>query len=261
MEESEMNNLEQLNKLYMESSKHSNYQALSSELKKILPQEQLTIISRQEYERLAYICSQIDFSEKNVLDIGGITGLFTWGPSRGGAKHVDYYEGNKTHAEFVNISAKVLDCEQKVTVFPKYYLFNQNKKTYDIILCLNVVHHLGDDFDAEKDIQSAKTEMLSCINSMAFITDILVFQMGFNWCGDRNCCLFENGTKKEMEDFLQKGTEDLWRIDKIGIAEFDNGVIEYKDMNEHNNVRKDDLGEFLNRPIFIMKSKVCSAQN
>lgn len=249
---------EQLSKLYMESSKHSNYQVLCSELRKIIPQDQLTIVSRYEYERLAYICSQIDFDGKNVLDIGGNTGFFTMEAIRAGAKHVDYYEGNKTHAEFVNVSAKVLDCTEKVTVFPEYYLFNQNKKIYDIILCLNVVHHLGDDFDKGKDIQSAKNEMLSCINNMAAITDMMVFQMGFNWCGDKNNCLFENGTKTEMEDFLQKGTKDFWSIEKIGTAGSNDGVIEYNDMDEHNNIRIDCLGEFLNRPIFIMRSRVKS---
>lgn len=251
-----MNTIEQLSKLYMESSKHSNYQVLPSELRKILPQEQLVTISRQEYERLEYICSKIGFEGKNVLDIGGNTGFFTMEAIKAGAKHVDYYEGNKTHAEFVTISAKVLDCEQKITVFPEYYLFDPDKKVYDIVLCLNVVHHLGDDFGAGKDIQSARNKMLRCINSLASITDIMVFQMGFNWCGNTNCCLFENGTKKEMEDFLQKGTKDFWEINKIGIAESNNGVIEYKDMDEHNNMRIDSFGEFLNRPLFIMQSKV-----
>lgn len=249
-----MNDIERLNKLYMESSKHSNYQVLSSELQKILPQNQLAIISRQERERLAYISSQVDFGDKEILDIGGNTGFFTMEAIGKGAAHVDCYEGNKTHAEFVEISAKVLGYEQRVSVFPEYYLFDQHKK-YDIALCLNVIHHLGDDFKSEKDMQSAKNEMLLCINSMASVADIMIFQMGFNWCGNRGSCLFENGTKKEMEDFLREGTKDFWRIDKIGIAESNNGVIEYKDMDESNNVRMDDMGEFLNRPIFIMKSQ------
>ena len=40
------------------------------------------------------------------------------------------------------------------------------------------------------------------------------------------------------------------------MAQKKDAEIEYEDINEENNVRKDSLGEFLNRPLFIMKSKV-----
>lgn len=79
--------------------------------------------------------------------------------------------------------------------------------------------------------------------------------MGFNWKGDSKECLFENGTKAEMEQFLKEGTKDYWNILFIGIAEKQNNDIIYQEMNKDNNKRQDDLGEFLNRPIFILKSK------
>ena len=250
-----MNRMEQLKKLYMESSKHSNYQSLPRNLQQILPQEQLTTVLRHDEARLEYICSHVDVSGKNLLDIGGNTGFFTFETLRTGARHVDYYEGNKVHAEFVKIAAEVLACEDQVTVFPEYYMFKQNGAHYDIIFCLNVVHHLGDDFKRGTDMEAAKEEMLSCVNNLADISDVMIFQMGFNWCGNKEHCLFKNGTKEEMEEFIQKGTKGYWKVLKCGIAEQCDGKIQYRDRNESNNMRIDSLGEFLNRPIFIMESE------
>lgn len=105
-------------------------------------------------------------------------------------------------------------------------------------------------------IQEAKCEMISYLNHLASVTDYLVFQMGFNWGGDINRCLFEYGTKKEMEDFIQKGTENYWAIEKIGIPVQKNTDIVYEDVCPENNRRIDAMGEFLNRPLFIMKSGV-----
>lgn len=250
-----MNDKERLAELYMASSKHSNYQVLASNLTTLLSPKELKVMSRWEKERLQYICKHVDFSEKKVLDIGGNTGFFTFESINQGATHVDYYEGNKIHAEFVALASELLNMEQQISIFPTYYSFVQNKKQYDIVLCLNVIHHLGEDFNDESDIKKAKDEMLTCINNMAYITDVMVFQMGFNWCGKKEKCLFEHGTKKEMEDFVKNGTKEFWSITQVGVAEKENILVKYVNVNRKNNVRIDEWGEFLNRPIFIMKSQ------
>lgn len=250
-----MNQIEQLKALYMEAGKHSNYQSLSRDLQQILPQEQLVTLPRYDAARLKYICSQIDFSGKKVLDIGGNTGFFTFEALRAGARHVDYYEGNKTHAEFVKIAAKVLECENQVDVFSEYYMFEQRHACYDIVFCLNVIHHLGDDFKQETDMESAKKEMLSCVNKLSDATDIMIFQMGFNWCGKKEYGLFKNGTKLEMEQYLKEGTRGYWNILSCGVPVKHNNTIQYQEMEQKNNYRIDSLGEFLNRPIFILKSQ------
>ena len=67
--------------------------------------------------------------------------------------------------------------------------------------------------------------------------------------------LFENGTKKELIDYILSGTKNDWEINYIGIAQSFQQKIQYCDLNDINIERNDDLGEFLNRPIFIMKSK------
>lgn len=242
--------------LYMASSKHSNYQILPSSLKGLVDDKGLVTKSRFERERLKYVLENINFKDKTVLDIGGNIGFFTFETSNAGAKKVDYYEGNKTHAEFVEKAVEMLGLRDKIEVFPEYYLFEQDIKKYDVTYLLNVVHHLGDDFGKSDSTEKAKIEIMSCVNHMAKITKLLIFQMGFNWCGNRDKCLFEHGTKMEMEEFIRKGTAKCWDITKIGVAVKKGCQIEYESINKENNQRQDELGEFLNRPIFIMKSKI-----
>lgn len=250
-----MDNKIQLKKLYMESSKHSSYQILPSCLESILSYEELDIKSRWEKERLKYILNHLKFENKRILDIGGNTGFFSFEAITAGASHVDYYEGNESHAKFVKVAAEAVGMEKKITVFPEYYLFQEDKRKYDITLCLNVLHHLGADFEAERSMEMAKKRILECIKGLSLVTDYLVLQLGFNWYGNIEKCLFENGTKEEMKQYVVNGTEGLWEVLFIGIAEKKDNEILYDDLNDNNNSRNDELGEFLNRPIFIMKAK------
>lgn len=247
---------ELLKSLYMKTSKHSNYQILPTLLRDIVDITDLEVKSRYEEERFNYILKNVNIEGKRVLDIGGNSGYFTFESYCAGASMVDYYEGNPAHAEFVEESKKVLGIQKNLNVHPEYFSFSgSDQKIYDIVFCLNVVHHLGDDFGEETNIAEAKKKMLLCINSMAKMTDILIFQMGYNWCGNVANGLFEGGTKQEMEAYLQDGVKDCWEIVKIGMAEKGDGKIQYMDKNERNSLREDSLGEFLNRPIFILKSK------
>ena len=67
--------------------------------------------------------------------------------------------------------------------------------------------------------------------------------------------LFKNGTKKELISFIKKGIKKNFEIVDIGIPEFINNNIIYAEPNDENMKRRDDLGEFLNRPLFILRSK------
>lgn len=244
----------ELRELYLQTSKHSNYQILPYELAEVLKINEENIHSRFEKERLNYICKRVEIEGKRILDIGGNTGYFTFECIKGGCQRVDYFEGNQIHAEFVHNASKIFD-RTKLEVHNSYYLFDENEKKYDVVLCLNVIHHLGADFFVGNNMEDAKKVMLECINALSYTTEYMVFQMGYNWCGDRNRCLFENGTKKELEDFLFFGVGEFWNIINIGIAVKNKGIVRYEDKNDVNNIRNDELGEFLNRPIFIMKSK------
>ncbi len=248
--------INELKTLYSQSSKHSNYQILSKRLSLIIGNNKIKIKSRYEVERLKYILKYLNVNKKTIADIGGNTGFFSFELIDSGAEKIYYYEGNKTHADFVSLAANVLNIENKIEVANKYFSFENDiiNKEYDIILLLNVLHHVGDDFGNEGiSIEMAKQNIIKQLNSLADKTSILIFQLGFNWKGNRNLGLFKEGTKKEMIDFISEGVKNYWTITKIGIAEPVKEGIEYFDINDKNVIRNDQLGEFLNRPIFILK--------
>ena len=248
--------IEQLKEMYASTSKHSNYQILASELQKYLTNDEIDVKSRNETIRLDYFLKNVDIQNKKVLGIGGNTGFFTFEFLKNGASSLEYYEGNAEHAKFVQLASEVLNYTDALSVHSKYYNFDQEEK-YDVILLLNVLHHLGDDFGDDKvSKEKALETIIEHMKTMAKQTDILVFQLGFNWKGDRNSPLFENGTKKELIDFISSNLTDEFEIMNIGIAEEINDDVVYADLNDKNIQRIDSLGEFLNRPIFIMKSKL-----
>lgn len=249
----------QLKRFYLEQSKHAQYQVLPCELEFLAEDIQDKIVSRYERERLEYILKYIDVKNKNILDIGGNTGFFTFELNAAGAKKVVYQDCNKTHAQFVALSANYLKIYDKIEVVGHCYDFNESgvdaTRFFDVILLLNVLHHFGDDFgDQTISMEKAKQEIIKHVNTLAKRCPLLVLQIGFNWKGDRNRCLFATGTKQEVIDFISEGTVGQWRIDKIGIAEMKNESIRYVDLNNKNIERIDALGEFLNRPIFILRS-------
>lgn len=248
---------QELIKLYSNKSKHSNYQVLATALKNIVSPDEIQTTTRYEKERLEYLDKNLDFDGKTVLDIGANTGFFSFELLNKGASKVYYVEGNKEHAEFVDIAVQALGAEGRLSVENKYYDFNAyGDDHYDIALLFNVLHHTGDDYgDADVSVEEAKRHIIQQLNNMAGIVDKLVFQLGFNWKGDVSQPLFEHGTKEEQISFVREAVDGVWTIKKIGIAEGSPGHIEYCDLNGENIKRDESLGEFLNRPIFILESR------
>ena len=251
-----MNNLEELKVLYAKNSKHSNYQILSKRLSALIASDQIEVKSRYELERLNYVLDKVSLVGKSVLDIGGNTGYFTFEAIQAGAKSAHHYEGNAEHSEFVATASKVLGCDAKVAVTNGYFSFeDQSTSKYDVAFLLNVLHHVGDDYgDAKQSIEDARKKIGEQLVSMAKIADTLVFQLGFCWKGNRETGLFENGTKKELIDFVISVSSGVYRMHSIGIPVRRDGIVSYEELDAENIERDDSLGEFLNRPLFVMKA-------
>ena len=77
-------------------------------------------------------------------------------------------------------------------------------------------------------------------------------QLGFNWKGDRHRPLFASGTKVELIDYVRHSVKGHWRIDNIAVVNPKTRV--YEPINDFNLQRFDTLGEFLNRPLFLLTS-------
>lgn len=253
-----MNSLTQLKELYSKNSKHSNYQILSDKLSAIIGTGQIEVKSRYERERLDYILKHVEVKNKNILDVGGNSGYFTFESIEAGAVSVHHYEGNRAHSKFVSTASNVLECSDKIEVTNGYYVFEaEETKRYGVVFLLNVLHHLGDDYgDNALSIDAAKKQMAIQLNSMVKTTGHLVFQLGFCWKGNKNIGLFENGTKRELIDFVINSVRNVWEIKGIGIpVKGEGGKVVYVELDDKNINRDDSLGEFLNRPLFILGTK------
>lgn len=251
--------IKRIKQLYNNSSKHSNYQKIPNDLKLYIGTDELLENSRCEQERVEYICSKIDIINKHILEIGSNTGYFSIEFINKGASYITAYEGNTKHTEFTILSVNILGLKNKINIINEYYAFADThniNKTYDIVLLLNVLHHVGDDYgDTKLSMENAKLTIIKQLNILSKNANIVVFQLGFNWKGDITKCLFENGTKEEMIDYITNGIKEHYNILSIGIPQKKNEIVYYEDLNNRNIERDDSLGEFLNRPLFILQSK------
>ena len=259
-----MTNKARLSELYSRISKHSQYQMPAMNMCGLIDADsKLRCHSHYENERLDFLLDKIDVRGKKILDIGGNTGYFSFELLNRGAESIVFYEGNKDHAEFVKEVADFLGLSRKLEVHSEYYGFSgsNDDNQYDIVLLLNVLHHVGDDYGEKfTTIGSAKNEIIRELLSVISKTEYIFFQLGFNWHGNRNMPLFTNGTKSEMIHFIHDGIKDYCDILHIGIAETTkSGRTKYMPLTDRNVMRDDAKGEFLNRPLFILRSKYADA--
>lgn len=237
-------------------SKHSGYQVLHPKLAALVPEIGYHPPGKYEEERLAYMTLNQPLVGLRVLDIGANTGYFSLAAIEGGALHVVSHEGNREHAEFISLGARCLGLEHRLEVRPTYFNFSSscNVEQFDVVLCLNVLHHLGDDFgDPTLSLEAAKKAMIAALNRLASSTASCWMQLGFNWKGNPHRPLFANGTKQELIDFVQQGIEDNWDIERIGVVDPTSRC--YVDADAYNLERFDGLGEFSNRPLFLLQSR------
>lgn len=243
--------------LYQNASKHSHYQVLPARVQTLLPPQAITVHSRHERERLDYLMARLDPRGMAVADIGGNTGYFSVELLDRGAASVDYYEGNAEHAAFVAHAARALALDDRLRTHPGYLDFERPAlPVYDLVLLLNVLHHIGDDYgDRSTRIEQVQATVRAALRAMAPHARQLVFQLGFNWQGDRQRPIFPHGSKAEVIE-LMRGLADDYEILAIGIAGRDGaGRVSYRDLDEANLARDDRLGEFLNRPLFLLRSR------
>lgn len=206
-------------------------------------------------ERAKFIFNNLNFNNLKVLDIGANIGYFTFSSLFAGAANITAIESDKIDSKLIKLEAKLLECDTTINVIDTPFDFSiKQPKKYDVILCLNVLHHVGRYFDsANLNLNDSKNKIIEYLNLLSYSTKYCWFQMGFNWKGDEKSPLFDNGLKSELIDFLNKNINNYWEIKKIAIL--DDNTLQYDSENPKME-RINKLGEFGNRPLFLLKSKI-----
>lgn len=252
-----MDPISRLQSLYVQKGKHAGYQALSPRLRRLFPEELIANSSRYEAERFSFIEQALEFSGKRVLDVGANAGYFTFEALERGAASVAAHEGDPALGEFLDVAVDLMGLAERVQICRTYFepSGQSSGPAFDIALLMNVLHHLGADFG---DVAIAKEEVLGVVGRhlqrMSEVSRYLVFQLGYCWKGDRNSLLFPHGTKQDQIDFVNSACAGYWQILSLGIPCDNDGRIAYLPPDSDNLRRVDRLGEFLNRPLFVMKS-------
>lgn len=245
-----------LAELVRQRSKHSAYQLLHPMVAGLLGEAAPAVAGKGEAQRWRCIENHTRLAGARVLDIGANTGYFSFAALQAGAREVVCYEGNPDHAQFIAQAAEALGLAGRLTVRSGYYPFDAGAPEarglpFDVCLCLNVLHHVGDDFgDPRLGLEAARARIGEGIRHLGEVARTLVLQLGFNWQGRRDRPIFPHGTKDEMVDFVQQAARDHWQLRHVAVAEGDGR--DYRPLDEHNRRRDDALGEFFNRPLFVM---------
>lgn len=202
-----------LEALYAKDSKHAHYQTLPEPLAQRLGMQfQINEEWRGDRTRYQVILAGIPAQTGlRILDVGANTGFFSLSLAHDRpAARITACESNPTHARIIRLLAEVGGYEHVVVTELPACLDNlADFAIHDCILHLNILHHAGHDFDADKvAVREAFRDY--AVNYLAGLRGIgtqLVFQMGYHWGGDKTLPL-------------------VHRDDQAGKVAFTNGLLE-----------------------------------
>lgn len=286
MKEYNMNDTKELlEQLYNDQSKHSNYQNIPTFVQKELNySETINEEWRGDTPRYNYLLQELTFAPNTIVgDVGANTGFFTLslGESFPETRFIAY-EPNPNHAYFIEVVKKHFRLENVRVKRTPIILENLDSlEIHDTLLLLNVLHHAGYDFDThlDKNIESFKEYAKAFMQKVRQKTSQLVFQMGYNWGGNKkNPIVHPEDDIGKIVFSSNIFNESGWEITQIAIATRDsNRVIIYRNTPKHIVRRIAEgkiehtlpelkkflesmnlsqfIGEFYRRPIFICDSR------
>lgn len=278
-----MNDLQQqLRQLYSDNSKHANYQNVPPFVRDALGyQESIDESWRGDSARYTYLLQEMDLQpHQTVADIGANTGFFvlTLAHSHPECRFVAY-ESHPNHVAFIRLVADAFELDN-ITIQDKAVDLAaiDDLPTFDVLLHLNVMHHAGHDFDSR--LVNAPHAMdqyaQAYLRKLAEKASMLVFQMGYNWGGDKSRPIIDPHDQTEMVVWLcQLMDQTGWQIEELAFATRDEhsnivyknlpaGLIEIQQelsqdsMTLRQAIREYHLeqfkGEFYRRPMVICRS-------
>lgn len=226
---------EQLQELYAETSKHGQYQTLPAKLADALGlQFEVNEEWRGDRPRYRIIRDYVAASGcRSLLDVGANTGFFALslaGDIQG--LSVTACELNKTHARIIELLAEVGGYHVPVTDQPADAEHVDRFGHFDCALHLNILHHAGHDFDGTlvRDRSAFRAYAVDYLGRFRSTADRMVFQMGYNWRGDKTLPLVGRDDQAGKVRFtLDLFNASGWHVEGVAFARKGTGAfpIEY----------------------------------
>lgn len=254
--------------MYNDQSKHSNYQNIPDFVKKELGYTEMINESwRGDTARYRYLSREICFEGGHlVADIGANTGFFTLSLAyENPPVSFHAYEPNRNHASFIENIVEYFQMKN-VVIYNKSIGLKEldSLPFYNTVLFLNILHHAGVDFDTDilNDMGDFKSYAIEYLRKLSQKSNILIFQMGYNWGGNKTKPIVPVNNIAMMVGFLADIFENSgWGIQKIAVHSWMGEQGSYQDLKFTQDLNPDNFktdsrnSEFYNRPIFILKSK------
>ncbi len=270
---------EDLRRLYYDASKHSAYQSVpefvEAELGFTVPLDHNWRSDKPRYE---YLVNHLDFRGRRVIDIGANTGYFTLNLARTYGARVVAYEANPNHCEIIERIVEEFGVAG-VRVYARGIGVDDVRKldSTDIVLFSNVAHHAGHDYDEIQvpERRAVYAHLVAYAGRLAERAEQLVFQMGYNWGGNKAEPIVAVPDNYGKLVYTVGGLETAgWRIDRVAMAFRDANGIAFVDVDwraileagsepsiERSTdaraalcrygISQDGMSEFYRRPLFL----------
>ncbi|MGE5507511.1 MAG: DUF1698 domain-containing protein [Chitinophagales bacterium] len=261
---------DKLSHFYDDGSKHSRYQNVPKFVEEELGyRETIDESWRGDSARYAFLTENMELPKNaSVADVGANTGFFTLSLAWDRTDcFFTAYEPNTAHCQFMKTilehfaipNVRVLDEAvglEQLRVLPGFHT----------VLLLNILHHAGVDFDQSLVRRREQFDgyLAAYLGALARKCTSLVFQLGYNWGGDKSKPLLPVGDVAGMISLVRRAAGESWAITRIGLYERNAGLGRYlpvaPDLADQvaadSRERQPGLSEFYHRPIFLMKSLV-----
>lgn len=213
---------EELLERWSSHGKHRNYQQLpdfiSSDFGISAPIDEQW---RGDTSRLHYLRSRLDFHGARVLDIGANTGFFSLSLAHDEQAIVTAVEPDADNLRFIQWIGEHYGLSNLATSgIPATLETLDALPDSDIILLLNVLHHAGDDFDGHlvKRTEELKDYLAAYLSKISRKCTTLIFQMGYNWCGNKATPIMPVRRPFVMVDYLREVFDQSgWKIAHVGV--------------------------------------------
>lgn len=246
---------------YNDESKHSVYQNFPSFVSEALGRQSgIDENWRGDTARYEYIKSNIAFERMHSIgDVGANTGRFCLDLAYANPS-VDFtaIELNSNNIRFISLVKEAFSMRNVNTLCEAATYENLDKiGVYDALLMMNVLHHAGVDFD--KGMVNAPEEvegyLVRYLSRLVKTTQFLVFQLGYNWGGDKSKPIVAPSKPAEMIDYMRQVCDKAgWKIAATALYDSDTKSYFASD-NPENDVRSESFmanSEFYKRPLYFL---------